>query len=113
MAANLEYFTVPVKDVSKGKTFYGGLFGWEFRDESPGYGHVTNIDGPAGGVAQSDESQPQVWFRVDDIKAAVAMVHELGGSAAEPSHSASGWSSRCVDDQGTKFHLWEAAPGLA
>jgi predicted enzyme related to lactoylglutathione lyase len=113
MPAKLEYFTVPVRDVAKGKAFFGELLGWEFRDEGSGYAHVTNMDAPAGGVAIGDGDAPSVWFRVDDIKAAVASVQALGGSAEEPSHSASGWSSKCVDDQGTTFNLWEAAPGLA
>jgi hypothetical protein len=113
MAVKLAYFTVPVKDVTKGKAFYGRLFDWQFEDESESYGHVTNMDTPAGGVAQMDGDRPAVWFRVDDINAAVATVRDLGGHAQEPSQSASGWSSKCRDDQGTTFNLWEAAAALA
>jgi predicted enzyme related to lactoylglutathione lyase len=53
-----------------------------------------------------------VWFKVADIRAAVAQVRELGGSADEPQQSASGWSTACRDDQGTQFNLWQPAPGF-
>ena len=52
-----------------------------------------------------------VYFRVPDIRAAVAKVRELGGDATEPVLLPSGWNASCHDDQGVAFDLWEAAEG--
>jgi predicted enzyme related to lactoylglutathione lyase len=49
---------------------------------------------------------------VDDIAAAVTKVRALGGMAEEPTESKSGWGSRCRDDQGVAFDLWQPAPGF-
>jgi hypothetical protein len=110
MSADLGYYTIPVKDLARGKRFYGAAFGWTFE---PGdrYAHVGNTTPPGGLVADAAATTPKVWFRVDDVRAAVARVRELGGTAAEPSESPSGWSADCVDDQGTRFSLWQAAAG--
>jgi predicted enzyme related to lactoylglutathione lyase len=36
----------------------------------------------------------------------------LGGVAGEISESPSGLSAVCGDDQGTRFSLWQPAPGF-
>jgi hypothetical protein len=109
---NLGYFTIPVRDIERGRTFYGGLFGWEFQAEgaTDPYAHIGNAT-PPGGLHVNDATSPQVWFKVDDITVAVATVRELGGHADEPQQSPSGWSAACRDDQGTSFNLWQPAPG--
>ena len=108
--SHLGYFTMPVADLTKGQRFYGALFGWTFE---PGdqYAHVGNTTPPGGLVRDAAESSAKVWFRVTDVRAAVARVRELGGSADEPRESPSGWSADCRDDQGTRFSLWQPAPG--
>jgi len=111
MSGELGYFTIPVADMKRARAFYGGLFGWQFApDASDAYSHVTNTT-PPGGLHGTDGSSPQVWFRVDDIQSAVEQVRTLGGQAAAPQESPSGWSTACRDDQGTKFNLWQPAPG--
>jgi predicted enzyme related to lactoylglutathione lyase len=110
MAGELGYFVIPVGDMTRGRAFWGGLFGWQFE---PGdrYAHVNNTHPPGGLNAQTGTS-PEVWFKVADIKVAVVRVRELGGQADEPKKSDSGWSTACRDDQGTQFNIWEPAPGL-
>jgi uncharacterized protein len=111
MSGDLGYFTIPVHDVERGRVFYGRLLGWEFdaaADER--YAHVNNTT-PPGGLHRDAARAPKVWFRVPDIKSAVALVRELGGEAEEPQESPSGWSAGCRDDQGTHFNLWQPAPG--
>ena len=110
MPAHLGYFTIPVADLERGRRFYGAAFGWSFE---PGdrYAHASNTTPPGGIVTDGKEHSAKVWFRVDDIRAAAARVRELGGTAAEPSQSPSGWSADCEDDQGTRFSLWQPAPG--
>lgn len=111
MAVELGYFTIPVPDIARGKTFYGELFGWEFEDSHPGYAHVNNTNLPLG----LNKGQPMdfstLYFRVDDIQAAAAKVTALGGTASEIKNYPSGLNAACTDDQGTKFCLWQAAEG--
>ncbi|MDX2165786.1 MAG: VOC family protein [Deltaproteobacteria bacterium] len=111
MAGQLGYFTLPVADLAKGRAFYRGLFGWQLA-AGEHYAHIENTT-PPGGLVQGPGDTAQVWFRVDDIGAAVARVRELGGVASPPSESPSGWSADCRDDQGTRFSLWQPAPGYA
>lgn len=109
--SDLGYFTIPVADVERARRFYGGLFGWQFAaDADERYAHVTNTT-PPGGLNRGEAAPPQVWFRVGDIRAAVARLRQLGGHAEEPQESPSGWSAACRDDQGSRFNLWQAAPG--
>ncbi len=111
MPGDLGYYTLPIADLEKGRAFYGGLFGWRFAagDE---YAHIENTT-PPGGLSRAAGDTAQVWFRVDDIRAAVARVAELGGEASPPSESPSGWSSDCRDNQGTRFSLWQPSPAYA
>ena len=111
MTGELGYFALPVADLAKGRTFYGGLFGWQF---APGerYAHIENTK-PPGGLTQVAGDTVQVWFTVADIRAAIARVRQLGGHADEPQQSDSGWNADCRDDQGTRFNLWQPAPGYA
>jgi hypothetical protein len=114
MAVSIGYFTMPTRDLERAKTFYASLFGWTFdaAASGPQYAHIAETS-PSGGLNSADEgTRVQIWFRIDDIEPAVARVRELGGTAAEPSKSASGWSASCKDDQGTEFNLWQPAPGL-
>ncbi len=101
---DLYYFTIPVSDLARAQAFFGAVLGWQFAD--PQAGKVSNIAAPPGGMrATAERAGAQLWFVVDDIHAAVARVHELGGSSDEPVLYESGWSADCVDDQGTSFSL--------
>jgi predicted enzyme related to lactoylglutathione lyase len=111
MAGELGYFTLPVADLEKGRAFYAGLFGWRMAAGEQ-YAHIENTT-PPGGLVRGPGDTVQIWFRVEDIRAAAARVKELGGEASEPSESASGWSADCRDNQGTRFSLWQPAPGYA
>ncbi len=111
MSGELGYFTIPVSDMKRGRAFFGTLFGWQFApDADDRYAHIGNT-APPGGLHSTEGSSPQVWFKVDDIQAAVARVRQLGGQAEAPQESPSGWSTACRDDQGTHFNLWQPAPG--
>ncbi|HEY8173720.1 MAG TPA: VOC family protein [Dehalococcoidia bacterium] len=114
MSGNLSYFTIPTPDLQRGRAFYGGLFGWQFDAENShdAYAHIGNTE-PGGGLHAHEGTSVSVWFRVDEIQAAVARVRELGGHADEPALSDSGWRARCRDDQGAGFNLWQPAQGFA
>jgi uncharacterized glyoxalase superfamily protein PhnB len=99
---DLYYFTLPTPDLARAQAFFGAVLGWRFDD--PQSGHAGNISAPPGGVHLGNE-QPELWFAVPDIHAAVAQVRELGGTSTEPVLYDSGWAAECTDDQGTRFCL--------
>jgi predicted enzyme related to lactoylglutathione lyase len=103
MRSNLGYYTLPVRDVERGKAFYGAVLGWSFESDG---GHAVDSD-PPGGLSQSDAEHATIYFRVDDIQSAMRLVREHGGHAEDPREYPSGWSCNCRDDQGTHFSLWE------
>jgi len=103
MRTDLGYYTLPVRDLKRGKAFYGAAFGWTFE---PDGGHVVESS-PPGGLSEGAGTSAKVYFRTDDIKSAIARIRDAGGHAADPQEYPSGWSSDCRDDQGTEFSLWE------
>ena len=111
MNGELSFFELGVRDPDRARTFYGGLFGWEFADE--GGGASIRTPNVPGGLHGGDEgASPYVFFKVDDIEAALARVRELGGEA-EGYESGSdddtvarfGRFVMCKDDQGSPFGL--------
>ena len=108
------YLTLGVADVARARAFYGSLFGWQF-DASPGqsrYAHVGNTKLPMG-LVQAAQQLPTLYFRVEDIEAAVAQVVALGGTVEPPAESESGWSCACTDNQGARFALWQPSAAFA
>ena len=109
----LYYFTLPTRDLSRAKRFYGELFGWQMDDNPSGTGfHVEGVQPPMGVSTEVDT--PRLWFVVDDIGAAVASVRARGGEAENVVDYESGAAADCRDDQGTEFSLsvpaYESAP---
>lgn len=100
---SLFYFTMPGPDAERSAVFYTTLFGWQLDGGAAGY-HVANAYPPMG-LASDFSTEPEVWIEVVDIDAAVAKVRELGGTATEPVHYDSGWSTACTDPNGARFHL--------
>lgn len=108
----LGFFEVRVADPAKGHAFFGGLFGWQFVDGNvPGYAMIPNAE-PGAGLTGTDEgSGIHTYFTVPDIEAATTRVRELGGEASTPVQIPSGTFTRCRDDQGTEFSLWQELTG--
>jgi predicted enzyme related to lactoylglutathione lyase len=105
---DLSYLTIEVADSARTRTFFGEVLGWRF---SPGriedgwsVDGVVPMSGLSGGHAV-DTVVPM--YRVDDIAAAVERVRSAGGTATDPVAQPYGWTSECVDDQGTRFYLGE------
>ncbi len=112
-AVELGYVTIPVASVLRAKVFFGALFGWEFEaDFGPDSAHVANTKKPLGLSTGGPADFRTLYFEVADIKAAIAKVGELGGSAEAVKEYPSGLNAICRDDQGTIFSLWQPAPGF-
>ena len=119
MSGELSFFELGVGDVDRARAFYGSLFGWEFG--GAGEGASINTPNIPGGIHGGDEgASPYVFFRVDDLDAALERVRELGGdegdyrSDDDPDTVARfGRFVLCKDDQGSGFGLHEPPTGTA
>ncbi len=115
MAGEPAFFELGVADPERGKAFYGALFGWEFTPgPSGGGGFMIGTSGIPGGLHGGDEGAvPYLFFRVDHMDAALARVHDLGGSVDdtdlgdEDNAAEFGRFKLCKDDQGSVFGLYE------
>jgi uncharacterized protein len=113
LSGELAFVEFGVGDVEKARTFYQGLFGWRFEPGPGGQGLVISGPNVGAGIHGDDlGASPYVFFRVDDIDAAVHRVRELGGTVDdidvdgdEDSVATFGRFKLCKDDQGSPFGL--------
>lgn len=118
MAGEVAFFELGVEDPERGRTFYGGLFGWGFETGPSGNGFMIDAPNMRGGMHGGDRgASPYVFFAVDDINAAMDRVRELGGTVDEmdvegdeASQARSGRFKLCTDDQGSPFGLHQRPP---
>ncbi len=122
MAGELSFFEIGVGDTERAQAFYTELFGWRFETVEGGQGGSTiKGAGVGGGIHGGDSgASPYVFFRVDDMDAAVKRVRELGGTAEAVGNTADdpeiarrfGRFQLCTDDQGSGFGLHEPPAGV-
>jgi hypothetical protein len=113
MAGQVVHLEIPSDDTAKAREFWGGLFGWTFEQyPGPSEYHMTRINEQTGAaISQEAGNRPRVYFDVDDIKAGVARVKELGGDADEPMPVPNmGWFATCKDSEANEFGLWQSDP---
>ena len=106
-------------DLAVAKNFYQQVFGWDFFDTGPDFGHYhfalsqgRNAAG-VGLIWPPDSPQPSAWtiyFASDDAAADSERVKALGGQVmVEPmTIGDSGAMAICVDPTGAVFGLWQA-----
>ncbi|MFI0418271.1 VOC family protein [Spongiactinospora sp. 9N601] len=112
---DLAYVTIEVPSSAAARAFYGSVLGWEFTPGSIPDGWGVHRGGaeihPMTGMSGGAERAAVIpMYAVDDIRAAVAKVRELGGTAEEPQAKPYGRLAECADDQGTRFYLGELGP---
>jgi predicted enzyme related to lactoylglutathione lyase len=113
MAGQVVHLEIPSDDTEKAREFWGGLFGWTFEQyPGPTEYHMTRINDQQGAaISKEAGSRPRVYFDIDDIKAGVAKVKELGGDADEPMPVPNmGWFATCKDAEANEFGLWQSDP---
>lgn len=112
MNGELSFFELGVRDADRAREFYGSLFGWEFVDE--GTGATIETPNIPGGLHGGDAgASPYLFFRFDDLDAALARVRELGGDIGEEVGGGDdadtvarfGRFLMCRDNQGSSFGL--------
>jgi uncharacterized protein len=119
MEAKIVHLEIPAGDTARAIAFWSGLFGLEFESfpGSPVEYHTARFSDTSGGAihpAEGDERGTRPYFGVDDIRAGVARVAELGGEAGEPTPvPGMGWFATCTDVEGNAFGLWQSDPDAA
>ncbi|KAL3941728.1 MAG: hypothetical protein SGBAC_003972 [Bacillariaceae sp.] len=110
---DLFFFSLPVKDEGKARSFYAEVLGFTFGEKGKQGGlGIENLKGPDGGFGCGREGHyPSFWFRVDNIKEAVEAVKGAGGNPGDIFDAPEGTMSEVVDDQGVKFGMVQPAPG--
>jgi len=114
MPGKLVHFEVRAQDGKRARSFWGGLFGWQFQDAGmPGmeYQMVRTGEDQGGAIMRSDKSadSPIVYFDTDDIDASIAKVRELGGKAEDKMPIPQvGWFTHCVDPEGINFSIFQS-----
>ena len=111
MTGQVSFIEFGGPDAMTARTFYGKLFGWTFEPGPGGEGYAIDGAGVPAGVHGGDEgASPYVFFRVDDLEAAVAAVERLGGTVEvmpggndEATVATFGEFRLCRDDQGSPF----------
>lgn len=112
MSANLVWFELPTPNTERARSFYGGLFGWEFSSFGDADYHMAGNTQPGGAITPGDGKSPVVYYSTEDIEATAAKVCELGGTAGEVQDIPGvGRMTICTDDQGTSFGIYQ--PGEA
>ena len=119
MAGEVAFFELGVEDVERGRVFYEGLFGWRFETGPSGEGFAIGAGAVPGGIHGEDRgAAPYLFFRVEDMEAAIGRVRELGGvveemdvEGDEESVARFGRFKLCRDDQGSPFGLHQPPSG--
>jgi predicted enzyme related to lactoylglutathione lyase len=112
MATQLVHFEIPARDTGRARKFYGELLGWSF-DSADGIDyHLVRDTTPPGALTAADGAGPAIYFGVEDLDAALAVLATLGGSHEPPQEIPGvGRYAACRDDQGTAFSLYQPAAG--
>jgi hypothetical protein len=112
MPGKLVHFEVRAEDAGRARSFWGGLFGWEFQHAGmPDFDYqLVRTGEDQGGAVYPDDKRGAlvVYFDTDDIDASIAKARELGGQAEDKQPIPSiGWFARCVDTEGNEFSLFQ------
>ena len=108
-------------DVDAAMTFYGGLFGWQFRDATkPGTAGryvIAELEGQeACAIADLGDGVPawNTYVSVDDADAAARQLLSAGATLKSAPADAGLGGVRAVlaDPQGAEFRIWQAGERL-
>jgi predicted enzyme related to lactoylglutathione lyase len=105
----IDYVELNVTDIERSKAFYGGAFGWTFKDYGPSYcefrdGRLT------GGFATGERPKPGgplVVLYADDLVGAQRQVEAAGGRIAKPIFDFPGGQRfHFLDPDGYELAVW-------
>src|SRR4051794_22158182 len=104
-------------DVDAAMTFYGGLFGWSFKDVAPEGAPryaLAQVDGlDVAGIGEVTNGAPPAWntyVAVESADAVVGKVQAAGGTtlAAPFDFGPAGRMAVFADPEGAAFRVWQA-----
>ena len=104
-AFNPSWIEIGAPDARRTRDFFAGLFDWPFETTGEGF---SVAGAPGVGLHGGDPARDMViYFRVEDLDAAVARVRALGGTAPDPQPADPrfGRFVECKDVDGVKFGL--------
>jgi predicted enzyme related to lactoylglutathione lyase len=115
------HFEIPADDPDRARTFYSGLFDWDFADPIPGFEgyHLFTTpvgqEGMGGAIGKRGESAPvalRTYVHVHSVDAALQRAVELGGSIVEAKADVpgQGWYGIFRDTEGNELAVWESLP---
>ena len=109
------HFEIPADDLSRAKSFYNGLFGWEIY-ESPGRKNYLLIkaDGEkhvSSSIIKrfSPRQTTIIYFDVPSVEECSAMIVKLGGNivVSKKPVPGIGYFAICHDTENNNFGIWE------
>ncbi|QHA08195.1 VOC family protein [Streptomyces broussonetiae] len=112
------WIDVTTSDIDGARSFYGGLFGWEFRSAGPdagGYGFFQSGGRTvAGGMQAGPEQGPPTWtvyFQSADAEATAKAAEQAHGSVLVRPMDVMGQGHLAVlaDQAGVPFGIWQPA----
>jgi predicted enzyme related to lactoylglutathione lyase len=112
------HIEIPYDDEERAKRFYGGVFGWEFRQMQGFEGYDLYTAGPGelgGGLGKRGESAGETtlnYILVDSVDEAVKKIEELGGTIKEGKQEipGMGWFAAGTDSEGNPLAVYESLP---
>ena len=108
---DVAHVTMVTPDPARAREFYEAVLQVPFEPGRAPGAWGTEETRPQLSMWAPEDTPPQIQlcYRVDDVAAAVTRVREAGGEAQDAVREPYGWMSECVDDQGTRFQLWQPA----
>lgn len=116
----ITHIEFPADDTERARRFYSELFGWQFQEMEglPGYflfntGPASAIGGAIGERGRSTGERTRLYIETDSIDAALARVHELGGTVVTEKTEipGQGWYAVVNDPEGNELGLYEGQAG--
>ncbi|MGK7396232.1 MAG: VOC family protein [Candidatus Cyclobacteriaceae bacterium M3_2C_046] len=114
----VNWFEIPVNDLSRAKKFYGDLLGLKLQDmQMPGmemasFPWVQGGENATGALVKSPNHQPSmagttVYFSCNDLEKYLELTESLGGKILNPKTSIGeyGFIAHIADSEGNKVAL--------
>jgi uncharacterized protein len=113
---SIDYVEIYVDDVAAAKSFYGGVFDWQFNDYGETYAGIQapDGDGEVGGITIGDAhgGSPLVLVISDQLDTSLEAVKSAGGEVVEgPFDYPGGRRFHFRDPSGNVLGVFEPAEG--
>jgi hypothetical protein len=111
----IDYFEFSVGDIGRSRSFYGGAFGWSFKDYGPSYcefsdGRLTGGFALGGNGSPGDRIKgggPLVILYAGDLAETQRRIEQAGGTVVKPAYSFPGGRRfHFTDPDGYELAVW-------